>query len=429
MTEQLFQFIWQYKLFDIAAIQHTVQGESITILSVGILNTDEGPDFTNAKIKIGNTIWAGDVELHIHASDWIKHQHQTQDNYQKIILHVVLHADVAIQDHLGNAIATIELKNAIPPHFIAAYATLMQNTQALACQTQIKNVREIIVHQQLDRVLIERLQIKAERIQELLAQTNNDWNEVFYISIARAFGSNVNAETFQALATRIPLRILAKHKNNVTQLEAMLFGVAGLLPQQSNDAYIKLLIQEFQLLKTKFSLVPMDAARFKFLRMRPANFPSIRIAQLASLIHQASALMSKVLAASSDLQKLEKLFDAQASTFWQQHYTFAEETHEQQTKSLGKASIHGIIINTVCPVLYQYGKYIGEQKYCEQAINLLQQLPAEKNKFITVFEQVGYTPKNAFQSQAMLQQFQFYCAPKKCLQCSIGFGLLKKGEK
>jgi hypothetical protein len=173
----------------------------------------------------------------------------------------------------------------------------------------------------------------------------------------------------------------------------------------------------------------MDAARFKFLRMRPANFPSIRIAQFASLIHQSSALISKVLEASSDLQKLEKLFDAQASTFWQQHYTFTDDAHETQTKSLGKTSICGIIINTVCPVLYQYGKYIGEQKYCEQAINLLQQLPAEKNKFIAVFEQVVYAPKNAFQSQAMLQQFQYYCAPKKCLQCSIGFGLLKKGEK
>jgi hypothetical protein len=427
MTEQLFQFIWQYKLFDINAISTTTQGDQIQILSTGILNTDAGPDFTNAKIKIGSTTWAGNVELHINASDWIKHKHQHQTSYQKIILHVVLHADVKIFDEAKNEIPTIVLKDAIAENLLLAYESLMNNTKELACYAQIKNVKSLIVQQQLDRVLLERLQAKTERIKELLVQTNNDWNEVFYISIARAFGSSVNAESFQAMAVRIPLKLLAKQKNNLIQLEAMLFGVSGLLPAKSEDAYIQLLQQEFALLKTKFSLVAMNATRFKFMRMRPANFPTLRIAQLASLIHHASQLMSKVLETSHDVKLLEKLFDAQASEFWQSHYTFNDDVHKLSKKSFGKTSIHGIIINTVCPILYQYGKYMGEEKYCEQAIQLLQNLPAEKNKFTDVFSDIGYKPENAFQSQAIIQQYQHYCAPKNCLRCTVGFSLVKKG--
>jgi hypothetical protein len=427
MTEQLFQFIWQYKLFDINAITTTTQGEPIQIMSTGILNTNAGPDFTNAKIKIGDTTWAGDVELHLSASDWLKHKHQEQASYQKIILHVVVHADVKIYDDAGNEFPTIELNTAIAQNLLLAYESLMNNTKELACHTQLASVKSLIVHQQLDRVLIERMNAKADRIKELLVQTNNDWNEVFYISIARAFGSSVNADAFQAMAVRIPLKLLAKQKNNLLQLEAMLFGVSGLLPAKSDDEYTQLLQQEFALLKTKFSLVAMDATRFKFMRMRPANFPTLRIAQLASLIHHASQLMSKVLDASHDVKLLEKLFDAQASSFWESHFTFKDDEHKPSKKSFGKTAIHGIIINTVCPILYQYGKYLGEEKYCEQAIQLLQNLPAEKNKYIDVFAKMNYAPENAFQSQAMIQQYKEYCMPKKCLQCAVGFSVVKKG--
>jgi Protein of unknown function (DUF2851) len=425
MTEQLFQFIWQYKLFDVNKITQTSNGESITILSVGTLNTDAGPDFTNAKIKIGETTWAGDVELHIKASDWLRHQHQHQASYQKVILHVVLENDKVILDSLGNQMPTIELKDAIPLAYVEKYETLMANTKHLACHTQIAQVREITVLQQLDNVMIERLIAKSERIQALLQETNNDWNEVFYISIARAFGTGVNSDSFQALASRIPLKVLSKQKNNLLQLEAMLFGVSGLMPSKNDHDYFVQLQQEFHLLKTKFGLMPMDPTRFKFSKMRPANFPTIRIAQFASLIHNAHQLLSKVLEACADVNALVKLFNAQASGFWQQHFTFGDDAHEVATKSLGKTSVHGILINTVCPMLFQYGKYMGEQKFCDAAIQILQQIPAEKNKYTNIFSEINYTPSNALQSQAMIQQYLHYCAPKKCLQCAIGFRLMK----
>jgi Protein of unknown function (DUF2851) len=426
MTEQLFQFIWQYKLFSTSNILQTIQGENIQIISVGNLNNDAGPDFTNAKIKIGNTTWAGDVELHLKSTDWIKHQHQQQDSYQKIILHVVYEHNTIIKDKNGHEIPTIELKNAIAEPLLQQYYLLMNQTQALACGFQFASLKSITIQQQLDRVLIERLMVKSDRIQQLLKETNNDWNEVFYISIARAFGSSVNAEAFQSMAVRIPLKILAKHKSNLLQIEAMLYGVAGLIPQHAQQKYILELQQEFNLLQTKFNLVPMDATRFKFMRMRPANFPSIRIAQFANLIFQSSQLLSKVLDSCFDLKLLLKLFDAEASTFWQNHYTFLDEAHVTKIKNVGKSTISHIIINTVCPIIYEYGKYMGETKYCEAAIQLLHELPAEKNKFTEVFSSVNYKATSAFQSQAMLQQYQMYCTPKKCLQCAIGFSIIKK---
>jgi Protein of unknown function (DUF2851) len=425
-SEKLLQFIWQYKLFDVAACNKTIDGEDFQILNVGILNTNQGPDFSNAKLKIGNTIWAGDVELHINASDWYKHGHQNDDAYKKIIAHVVFNADVAIKDANNNTVPTVALKQCIDHNLLHHFEQLMTSTLQLPCANMMANVREITVQQQQEKVLIERLMRKANDIQKLLLETNNDWNEVFYIIVARAFGGGVNNEAFEALAARLPLRMLAKQKYNITQIEAMLFGVAGLLPQQSSDNYIHALITEFNFLKAKYSLQIMDTTRWKFLRMRPQNFPTIRMAQLAQLIVKSSQLLSKILDAGTDVKKQSALLNTSASEYWHTHFTFDNATPNATEKKLGNSQINNIIINAIAPTLFVYGKQNGKQQLCDEAIVLLQNLSPEKNKYTELFKATFFVNKSAADSQALLQQYQNYCAPKNCLACSIGFSILKK---
>jgi Protein of unknown function (DUF2851) len=426
LTENLLQFIWQHKLFDVAACNTIANGTALQILNVGVLNTNQGPDFSSGKIKIGNTIWAGDIELHINASDWFKHGHQQDDAYKKIILHVVYNADAELKDDLQNTVPTIELKKYINPTLLQYYESLMQSTFKLPCAASINNVRNITVQQQQEKVLIERLMRKANDINTLLTDTNNDWNEVFYIIVARTFGGGVNNDAFEGLAARLPIRIIAKQKYSLIQVEAMLFGVAGLLPTTSEDDYIKNLITEFNFLKTKYTLQTMDATRWKFLRMRPQNFPTIRLAQLAKLIFTSNQLLSKVLEAGVDIKKINELLNTQASAYWDTHFTFENITDNIVLKKIGQSQINNIIINAIAPTLFVYGKHTGNQKYCEDAIAILQYLPAEKNKFTNVFFDTHFVNNCAADSQALLQQYQNYCSLKKCLQCSIGYSILKK---
>jgi hypothetical protein len=403
----------------------TTQNQSLQILNVGTLNTNQGPDFTNGKIKIDATTWAGDIELHINASDWLKHNHAGDKNYNKIILHVVYSADVEIKDQQGNIFPCLEMKNAINNNLISHFETLMQSTSAIACNAQLASVRSIVVQQQLEKVLIERLMQKGNHIQQLLIDAQNDWNEIFYITVARTFGGGVNNDAFEGLAARLPLRVLAKQKYSLLQIEAMLFGVAGLLDANSKDEYEQKLIAEYNFQKTKHGLQSMEATRWKFLRMRPQNFPTIRIAQLVQLIFNSNNLLSEILACDGDINKIKQFLNVEVNEYWQHHFTFNHPT-ENGTKKMGETQIHNIIINAIVPTLFVYGKYIDNAIYCDQAMQLLNNLPAENNKITKAFNSEFFENKNAANSQALIQQFKNYCDAKNCLNCSIGFSLLKK---
>jgi hypothetical protein len=431
MTEKLLQFIWQYKLFDITKVAFTTKNDVVKILHVGTLNTNEGPDFENGKIKIGDTTWVGNIELHIKASDWLKHKHQFQTTYNKVILHVVYEADMDVLDNLGNVIPCIALKSAIDETMLLAYEDLIQNTKPIACQAKMHLVKSITQLQQWDKMVIERLLQKSTYLEELLQQTNNNWSEVFYLHVAKVFGGNINGEAFMALASRLPLKIILKHKNNLIQLEALLFGIAGLIPTKNehNETYIAALQTEFEFLRKLHGLQTMDVTRWKFMRMRPANFPTIRIAQFANLLFNASFLFSAVLEKHLQVKELENLFQCQASSYWDNTFTFHGEQASIETKKIGKMQIHNILINAVSPILYVYGKQMDSKTHTEQALQLLQALPAEKNKITKYFEHFGLKNENAYSSQAFLHQFKYYCTPRNCLSCSIGFSILKSGNK
>ncbi len=427
MSEQLFQFIWAYKLFDISAIKTLVTGQNIIIENVGVLNTTDGPDFNNAKIKINETLWAGAVELHINSSDWYKHGHQNQSNYNKIILHVVYKYDKPVYDNKNNIIPTLELEPYINKALLDRYNVLMQKTDHLPCGAQLHKIRDIVKLQQLENSITDRLVYKASGVELCLQETNKDWLEVFYIHVCKGFGYAVNAESFEALASRIPLKILYKHKNNLVQLEALLYGVAGLLPSKALDEYTKKLLQEWQLLKTKYSLVAMDGHRFKFMKVRPPNFPTIRLSQLAALIFKSEQLFNSIIAYSSDYKKLIAYFKVNASSYWDNKYTFKDEPKEKETiKYFGQDGIDILLINAIIPILFEYGKYIDNKDIQKNAIELLQSIPPENNKFTKHMVAHGFKNLNAYDSQALIHLFKEKCAKKDCLKCSIGYRLITK---
>jgi len=423
MTEEFLHYIWKFKLFNQLQLS-TTEGESIEIIKAGDYNTDAGPDFFNAKIKIGKTLWAGNVEVHINASDWEKHSHQKNKAYGNIILHVVYSADKEIYQTTGEAIATLELKNLIPDDVLKNYNKLNTSIGWIPCEKLIKDASTLVINSTLDKVLIERLENKSQLIIQSLKLNKNNWEETFYQQMAKSFGFKTNAEPFELLAKSLPINILAKHKNNLLQIEALLFGQAGMLNEYYKDKYALSLQNEYAYLQKKFKLKPIDNHLWKFLRLRPANFPSIRIAQFASLIYKSSHLFSKVLEADT-VKQLKKLLNTDISEYWQTHYVFDKITNKKQ-KTLGEDSVDIIIINTIVPFLFVYGQYKKEEIYVNRAIQFLEKINAENNSIIKKWESIGIKAKNAYDTQALLQLKNNYCSYKKCLECSIGNHLLKK---
>ncbi|MEZ5045713.1 MAG: DUF2851 family protein [Chitinophagaceae bacterium] len=421
MNERLLQFIWQYKLWKTEIPLLSTEGKEIQIIHNGISNQNAGPDFLGAKIKIDNTTWVGHIELHQKTSDWNKHKHSSDENYKNIILHVVYDHDTTLS---STAFHTLELKNYIAPEFLSRYEFLMNQRSFIACEQHLNEVKNIVITQQLDRMLAERLEQKVENIELLLEQSKQNWQEVFYIILAKAFGLYINQYPFEQLALQTPLSLFAKHKNNLVQLEALLLGQAGFLQNYFDEEYTQTLQTEYSYLQKLYKLQPIETKLWKFLRLRPANFPTLRLAQFASLIHQSTHLFSKLLEADS-VKEIENLLKISASTFWDTHYTLEEKSIEKK-KVIGRSFIHLIIINAIAPCQYLYGKYQQKNEYCEKAFNLLKQIPAEKNALIKKFNALGLKTKQAADSQAILQLHKYYCEPKKCLQCSIGYAILKK---
>jgi len=415
MTEEFLVHIWKYGLFNRNSMVSDT-GEKIEVISLGEMNPNAGPDFLNARIRIGDTLWAGNIEIHINSSDWKKHKHDKDKSYDNVILHVVLNADEPVMRTNASRIPAVVLQ--FDKNLYANYITLIGNKSWIPCQLHIPKIDSFLIHTLLSSILVERLQAKTGRIDQMLEQYNNSWEEVFYIQLARNFGFSINAEPFEQLARSLPLQCLAKHKNNLIQTEALLFGQAGFLEKELDDNYYQKLKAEFRHLSNKFNLKPVDVQQWKFLRLRPVNFPTIRLAQFASLIHTSSGLFRKIIETET-LNALQNIFSVKTSDYWETHYQFGINA-VKKTKTLGKEAINIILINTVIPLMFQYGCKTGNEKLKTRAVDLLTRMPAEKNAVTRRWIKSGINVESAFDSQALLQLYNNYCIKKQCLHCMIG---------
>jgi hypothetical protein len=417
MTERLLQFIWQFQYLNKGELA-TLQGESLQIISPGQHNTNQGPDFLEAKVRIANTTWAGNIELHFKTSDWEKHKHHRDDNYNNVILHVVWEHDVSPQ----NSIPVLELRGRVSKILLQKYDELMKAISFIPCERSIPLTREIIWKSWKERLLAERLIKKSKVAENYLQQCNYHWEEVFWWLLSRNFGIKVNADAFEEMARSIPLAILAKHKNQIHQLESLLLGQLNLLNRNFMEDYPKMLKKEYEFYKKKYDLKPVAGTVF-FLRMRPGNFPTIRLAQLAMLVFNSAHLFSKIKEAAS-VNEIRKWFNLTANDYWHYHYHF-DEPSPFRKKKLGASMIHNIMINTIAPMLFAYGTYHHEEKYKQKALRWLEETPAENNSITKGFQQLTIENKTAFDSQALIELKNEYCNKKRCLDCSIGNAILK----
>lgn len=421
MKESILHYVWQNKLFFTDNI-HTTDNVSVEVIDVGKPNFDAGPDFFNSKIRIGDTVWAGNVEIHTNASDWNKHEHQTDKAYDNVILHVVANVDVDVFRTSGEKISQLVLK--YPSYINDNYERLISEQKWIPCEDRIAEVPTVFIENWKSALLTERLEQKTASIKTLLANNRQNWEDAFYVVLARNFGFNTNSQAFEQLAKSLPLSILAKHKDQLLQIEALLFGQSGLLPDGTSDQYTVFLKREYDFLRVKYALAPLDKSIWKLLRLRPDNFPQIRIAQFAGLIYQSAKLFSKIIE-KPEIKYLRTLFSCETSEYWETHYTF-ERTSTVRTKKMSRQTVDILLINTVVPFLFCYGESKQNQTLRETAISLLEQIPSEKNIIISKWRQIGVTSQSAYDSQALLQLKKHYCDDKKCLWCRIGHKIVAK---
>ncbi|MDR1203728.1 MAG: DUF2851 family protein [Tannerellaceae bacterium] len=419
--EHLLHYVWKYKLYAPSGLV-TTQGLSISVIDPGIQNTDAGPDFFNAKIRIDKTMWVGNVEIHSKASDWLLHNHHKDKAYDSVILHLAGIVNAEIYRTNGEAIPQAQLT--IPDTVRGNIDWLIHRDIPIPCLYSIKNIEQIQVSSWINVLLCERLERKTKDIFRLMEQYNNDWNEVFYIIFTRCFGFGINNDAFERLAKSLPLHFIYKQRSSCSQIEAMLFGQAGMLKEIGTCHYYRLLQQEYTFLQHKYNLKPLDDTVFKSLRVRPANFPHVKLAQLASIWYRYDTLFSSILN-EDDIQQIKNLLRIPASAYWDSHHHF-NDTSPIKEKVLGDGALTIILINVVVPMLFAYGQKNKQDEYCERALRFLENAPPEKNQIITTYCQAGIQVHNAGDSQALIQLKKEYCDKKKCLFCRIGFSLLKR---
>lgn len=416
MKEDFLQFIWKHELY-LKDKMETTDGEPVEIISSGQLNHDSGPDFFNARIRIGQTDWAGNIEIHQKSSHWYQHRHDSDAAYDNVILHVVEVHDRSVQvksHHLPTLILSYR------DEILNNYEYLLKSKHWIPCQEKLAEVDPFILRFWFSSLMIERLESKTGEIVKLLEQNKSNWNETFYQLLARNFGMKTNALPFELLAKSLPLSILSKHKNDLFQTEALLFGQSGLLNESLlGDEYFLSLRKEYSFLYKKYGLSGIESHLWKFMRLRPINFPTIRIAQLAQLIHHSSALFSRILE-TEDPVELRKLFKVTASGYWDTHYRFNKLSEENRPKALGETAFNNLVINTIVPLLFVWGDQHLDQAMKDRALLLLEKLDAEENQIIRKWNESGIESRTAFETQALLQLKNNYCDHKKCLNCQLG---------
>lgn len=416
MTEKLLQYIWQFRLFRQQQLT-TLDGQAVQVLSVGTLNKNQGPDFLNAKITIGNTIWAGSVELHLFTSQWKAHGHTGDPNYANVILHVVWQHDATLDLNFP----TLVLEPHIARTMEDTYEQMMHNVQFVPCESFLPAIRNISLIAWKERLLVERMEYKYRHISELLQAGQYHWEEICWWLIARNFGAPVNSDAFEAMARSIPVQVLGRQKHQLLQLEALMFGQAGILEQAYADAYPLMLQKEFRYLKAKYKLPETDC-RVQHLRMRPADFPEVRLAQLAAMVSGSAHIFATILEAEH-LNEVEKIFQSTANDYWHYHYKFDEASGFKE-KNTGREFTRRLCINAVVPLLFAYGLHNKLDKYQQKALRWMEQLGPEKNNITRGFASLGIQNKSAYDSQALIHLKNEYCNPRKCLQCAIGHMIL-----
>lgn len=424
MREDFISYIWQHKLIAHKNL-YTSTGEEVEILHPGTKNYNSGPDFSAAKIRVGKTIWAGNIELHVKASDWKAHFHHEDPAYSNIILHIVYDNDLKHEcESKLNPYPCVELKKHISKELINNYQNLINKKSWIACEYSASKVEPIIISSWLNRLLVERLERKSEEILHFLKYYNNNWEEVFYYFLAGNFGFKKNKTPFRMLAQKTPHSLICKHKDMLFQLEALLFGQSGLLNNEFNDIYPKALYKEYLFFKQKYGLKPIEAKLWKYSRLRPANFPGIRISQFAMLLNQSGKLFMELIQTNS-LNELREILQVSCSPYWTEHYKF-DNNSINRNKNLGEDSINNIVINTVVPFMFLYGKERMHKSLVDKSIELLSLLPGETNNITRKWKETGLDIINAYDSQALIELKKNYCTSKRCLECQIGHRLISK---
>jgi hypothetical protein len=429
MKEEFLHYLWKYSLYDPDCLIDT-DGNRIIVIHPGMYNRDAGPDFFNARISTGDMEWAGNVEVHLRASHFDTHGHNTDHAFDNVILHVVAEDDKAVFNARGERLQNVVLH--YDPVYFEKYEALVNNPSTIACQTGINIIDIFYIRHWLNSLLIERLMKKSEAILKIYSETGNDWDETFYRMLSRYFGFRVNTEPFEMLATALPFRIIRKHADNRFQIEALLFGTAGMLDEglfrdALSDTYYRDLIKEYKILSVKYSLRSIPGWIWKFNRLRPANFPTVRISQLSSMISVAGGLFSRIMEATN-IEDLRELFKAEASTYWDEHYIFGNKSRNMQKKT-GNQAGDIFLINAVIPLIFVYGRFTGNNALPERALSFYEDLPPETNSVISDWKKSGIDSESAFYTQALLQLTNEYCRKRRCLECQIGCKLISSGNK
>jgi len=430
--EQLLHYCWKHKMWPIEGLT-TTDGKTVEVIDSGLHNHNAGPDFFNAKVKIGGTLWVGNVEIHDKSSDWYIHGHERDAHYNNVVLHVVGLADRDVQTQEGNFVPQMVL--AVPASVHDNYAELLRTDAYPPCYRIIPHLTPLMVHSWMAALQTERLEQKTIAIAERARQAGGSWEDAFFITLARNYGFGINGDAFEEWARHIPLQAVGKHRDDLFQIEAIFMGQAGLLELNAiperyqkdalNEGYFARLGNEYQYLAHKFSLQPMNAQLWRFLRLRPQNFPHIRISQLANLYYQRRASLS-ALVESCDTVALAEMLQTQVTPYWETHYTFGSESI-RSAKHLSPASLNLLIINTCVPMMFAYGRHAMKEDLCDRAFDILEQLRAEHNYIIRMWQEVGLEVKSAGDSQALIQLKREYCDKRDCLRCRIGYEYLKRG--
>ncbi|MBQ8500915.1 MAG: DUF2851 family protein [Bacteroides sp.] len=424
--EELLHYVWRHKIFPLTELR-TTDGQRVEVIDCGLPNTNACHDFLNAKLKLDDTLWVGNVEVHTQASDWLRHGHNRDKAYDNVVLHVVGVSDCSISTTDGRLIPQLILP--VPDDVRLRYDELHSEEIAPRCYSILRTLPRIMVHSWLSALQVERFEEKARLISERLERMNNHWEDVFFITLSRNFGFGLNGDAYETWATHLPFRAVDKHRDNLFQVEAFFFGQAGLLEEEMPEAddYYQSLQKEFRYLQHKFRLpAVLPVCRWCFLRLRPGNFPHVRLAQLAYLYHSRQSLFSCVMEAET-VEDVKKLFDIHTSPYWEQHFNFRKTASSRQEKRVGENALNLILINTVIPFLYAYGLHRGEERLLDRATRFLESLKAENNHITRLWGGAGLAVSTAADSQALIQLQKTYCDKRDCLRCRFGYEFLKRG--
>jgi hypothetical protein len=434
IMEQLLHYCWKHRLMSMGNM-HTTDGKEVEVIDPGLHNRNAGPDFFNAKVKIDGTMWVGNVEIHSCSSHWYAHGHDKDRAYDNVVLHVVDNADAEVMSTTGKIIPQVVMS--VPQKVADNYQELLRTDSYPPCYKIVPELSKLTVHSWMSALQTERLEQKTVAIEQRVRQCGGAWEDAYFVTLARNYGFGINGDAFEQWAQCVPLSAVGKHRDNLFQVEAMFMGQAGLLdinavPERNRneaaaDDYFKKLSSEYKYLAHKFSLTPMDYKMWRFLRLRPQNFPHIRISQLATLYNERRTNLS-MLAGCETIDQLRDMFKTHVSPYWETHYTFGSESG-RNAKHLSPFSINLLIINTAVPMLFAYGRHLHNETLCDRAFDFLEQLKAENNNIIRMWQECGLEVRTAGDSQALIQLKKEYCDRRECLRCRIGYEYLRVEER